>query len=174
MDAGDAGVLPHGAATLTEVLDFHARVHPERSHIRLYSDEGEGQTLSYRALKEGAERIAAGLQHQGFEPGRSAVLMLPTGADYFLVFFGILYAGGVPVPIYPPGRPSQIEEHLTRHAAIIDNAQGTIMITVPEAQRFAGLMAGQAETLKGVVTVEELMERAGSLSRPALRDRDIA
>ena len=173
-DAGDAGVLPHGAATLTEVLDFHARVHPERSHIRLYSDEGEGQTLSYRALKEGAERIAAGLQQQGFEPGRSAVLMLPTGADYFLVFFGILYAGGVPVPIYPPGRPSQIEEHLTRHAAIIDNAQGTIMITVPEAQRFAGLMAGQAETLKGVVTVEELMERAGSLSRPALRDRDIA
>lgn len=169
-----AGDLPFGAATLTEVLDWQARVHPDRPHIRLYSDEGEGETLSYRALKEGAERVAAGLQQQGFEPGRSAVVMLPTGADYFFSFFGILYAGGVPVPIYPPGRPSQIEEHLTRHAAIIDNAQGAIMITVPEAQRFAGLMAGQAETLKGVVTVEELMERAGSLSRPVPRDRDIA
>ena len=168
------GDLPHGAATLTEVLDFHARVHPERPHIRLYSDEGEGETLSYRALKEGAERLAAGLQRQGFEPGRSAVLMLPTGVDYFHAFFGVLYAGGVPVPIYPPGRPSQIEEHLTRHAAIIDNAQCVIMITVSEAQHFAGLMAGQAETLKAVVTVGELMERAGPLSRPVLRDRDIA
>ncbi|MCH7935808.1 MAG: AMP-binding protein [Proteobacteria bacterium] len=171
---GDAGDLPHGAATLTEVLDFHARVHPERPHIRFYSDEGDGETLSYRDLKEGAERLAAGLQRQGFEPGQSAVLMLPTGADYFFSFFGVLYAGGVPVPIYPPGRPSQIEEHLTRHAAIIDNAQCAIMITVPEAQRFAGLMAGHAETLKGVVTVGELMKRVGSLSRPVLRDRDIA
>ena len=30
--------------------------------------------------------------------------MLPTGRDYFFAYLGILLAGGVPVPIYPPFR----------------------------------------------------------------------
>ena len=46
----------------------------------------------------------------------AVALMLPTGADYFFGFFGILAAGGIPVPIYPPARPEQIEDHLRRHA----------------------------------------------------------
>ena len=29
-------------------------------------------------------------------------MMLPTRTDFFASFFGILYAGAVPVPIYPP------------------------------------------------------------------------
>ena len=33
--------------------------------------------------------------------------MLPTGRDYFTSFFGVLAAGAIPVPIYPPVRASQ-------------------------------------------------------------------
>ena len=43
------------------------------------------------------------------------------------------------------------------------------MITVAEAKRFAGLLAAQAETLKEVVTVDELMARAGPFSAPAIK-----
>ena len=35
-----------------------------------------------------------------------------SGLDFFAAFFGILYVGAVPVPIYPPMRLSQIEDHL--------------------------------------------------------------
>ena len=42
--------------------------------------------------------------------------MLPTGRDFFIAFFAILYAGAMPVPIYPPMRLSQLEEHLRRQA----------------------------------------------------------
>ncbi len=175
------GELPLAATTLTEVLDWHARVHPDRPHIRLLGDGGPGDgdggeeaVITYRALKEGAERIAAGLQQGDLQPGQSVVLMLPTGRDYFFSFFGVLYAGCVPVPIYPPGRPSQIEEHLKRHAAIVENCLGGAMITVAEAKRFAGLLAAQAETLKEVVTVDELLARAGPFSAPAIRSGDIA
>lgn len=49
---------------------------------------------------------------EGLAPGEAVALMLPTGLDFLQCFMGILLAGGVPVPIYPPFRASQIEDHL--------------------------------------------------------------
>ena len=63
--------------------------------------------------------------------------MLPTGRDFFRSFFGILLAGAVPVPIYPPARWSQIEDHLRRQARILANCQATLLVTVAEAKRVA-------------------------------------
>ncbi len=169
-----SGDLPHAAQTLTEVLDWHCRFHPDRPHIRLYSDDGEGEVITFQDLKTGAEKVAAGLQQGNLQPGQSVVIMLPTGRDYFFSFFGVLYAGGVPVPIYPPGRPNQLEEHLIRHAAIVENCLAGAMITVPEAKVFTGLLAAQVECLLEVVTVEELMARAGPFAAPVLKSGDIA
>jgi 1-acyl-sn-glycerol-3-phosphate acyltransferase len=102
--------------------------------------------------------------------------MLPTGSEYFYSFFGVLLAGGVPVPVYPPGRIKQIEEHLQRHVAITKNSLARLMITMPEAQRFAQLMHHQVEGLRKVVTVNELTAAAvgRSLHPPALVGNDTA
>jgi len=80
--------------------------------------------------------------------------MLPTGPEYFFSFFGILAAGGVPVPIYPPARPQQIEDHLRRHARILDNAGASFLITVPEARTVARLLRVQVPSLHDVLTLE--------------------
>ena len=100
--------------------------------------------------------------------------MLPTGRDYFFAFFGILKAGAVPVPIYPPGRISQIEEHLRRHAAIVANCRAPVMVTVSEAQRFGRLLAAHADDLRAVVTVADLVAAGGVLARPAVGGGDTA
>lgn len=55
-----------------------------------------------------------GLQARGIEPGDRVAIMLPTAADFFPAFFGMLYAGAVPVPIYPPARPVQLADHMRR------------------------------------------------------------
>ena len=175
MALGGAEAVPRSAATLVEVLNWHAAAHPERPHIRLYSDDGDGgEVITYRALKEGAERVAAGLLRLGFEPGEAVVIMLPTGRDYFLVFFGALLAGGVPVPIYPPARAAHIEEHLRRHAAIVANCRGAVMVTVAEARPLARLLRSQVETLRHVVTPNELEEVPGGLAMPVLGAGDTA
>jgi len=90
---------PHDARTLTEVLDWHLRVHPDRPHVLLPSGAGEETTLTYRSLAEPARAVARGLRRAGLAPGGRVAIMLPTGADFFHAFFGALYAGGVPVPI---------------------------------------------------------------------------
>jgi len=168
---------PLSAETLVQALKHHVALHPDRPHIRLFSDEDEGQVITYGQLWQGAEQVATGLQHFGLTPGESVLIMLPTGPDYFYSFFGVLLAGGVPVPVYPPGRLKQIEEHLQRHVAIGANSLARLMITMPEAQRFAQLMHHQVEGLRKVVTVAELTAAARpdrSFHLPALGGSDTA
>ena len=171
---GEAEAAPFSAGTLVEVLEWHVRAHPERPHIRFYSDQDEGEIITYRALREAAERVARGLQRKDLRPGESVAIMLPTGADYFFSFFGVLLAGGVPVPIYPPARLKQIEEHLNRHAAILDNCLAGMLITVPEAKQMAQLLASRAPSPRHVATVEELSSVSGEFRKPALTARDTA
>lgn len=164
---------PSDALTLPEVLAWHVRTHPERTHITLRDAEGTETTLSYAALSEGAEKIAAGLLERELQPGQSVALMLPTSLDYFYCFFGVLLAGGVPVPIYPPARPSQIEDHLRRHAGILSNALAAILITGPEAKTTARLLRAQVESLRMLVTAEELAS-AGSVPGIPLKPENTA
>ncbi len=151
-------VAPHQASTLQEVLAWHLDRQAGRVHIHLYGEGEERQEISYRTLYEGACRVAAGLQQRGLQPGETVAIMLPTGRGYFFSFLGILLAGGVPVPIYPPARPSQIEDHLRRHVRILDNARVTLLITLPEAKLVAHLLKSHVRTLRQVVTAETLAE----------------
>ena len=110
-----ASGFPDRASTLIEMLDWHVQRQPERVAIQIYgNDESIDTTFSYAALWQGAQAVAVGLRARGLLPGQTVAIMLPTGRDYFLSFFGILLAGGVPVPIYPPVRPSQIEDQAGR------------------------------------------------------------
>jgi acyl carrier protein len=113
--------VPERAETLLEVFDWHADAHPHRRHI-LFLEKGPGEgaekELTYGELLLRARRAGAAFQGMGLDPGESVGIMLPTGLEYFAAFLGTLLAGGVPVPLYPPARKSQIEDHLRRQGGI--------------------------------------------------------
>ena len=171
---GQAQAAPAAAKTLLEVLDWHVEQHPDRLHIQLHQHDGEGEGLSYRQLKTGAAKVAAGLQQAGLQPAEPVAIMLPSGADYFYSFFGVLMAGGIPVPVYPPARPSQLEDHMLRHARILANCLAVTLITVPEASKVAHLLKAQVPDLKHIVTVAELTASSAIAAPPALSGNDIA
>ncbi|MFO7605812.1 MAG: AMP-binding protein [Desulfurivibrionaceae bacterium] len=173
---GKALAAPATAATLAEILRYHAENHGERTHIRLYSEAGDDEIISYTDLYGEAALLAAGLQSQGLAAGETVLIMLATGRDYFISFFGVLLAGAVPVPVYPPGRIKQIEEHLRRHAAIAANCQAKIMITMEEALNFTRLMHKKAINLETVATVAELQAagRGRTLHQPVRGGGDTA
>lgn len=169
-----AAGLPQHAATLPDVLRWHAERSPSRTHIRLLDGDRELRRFSYQALLEEALAAAAGLQARAVQPGDRVALMLPTGADYFVAFFGILLCGAVPVPIYPPARRSQLAEHLRRHAGILTNSGACILLTVAEARPLARLLQARAERLRSVVTPAELRTAGVSFDEPRRRGDDIA
>lgn len=145
---------PHNADTLVAVLDSHVQAHPDRIHLIFEQHPRVAEQLSYADLKKGALRLAAGLQQHNLEPGDTVAIMLASGLDYFFSFFAVLLAGGIPVPLYPPARPTQIEEHLRRHRGILRNAGAKILITMPEVKPVAALLKAQVETLERVDSVD--------------------
>ncbi len=159
------------ARTLVEALQWHAGRHPDRLHLTVLEDESTPlATFSYGALAEEARNCAQGLIEQDVIPGDRIALMLPTGRDFFVAFFAILYAGAIPVPIYPPMRLSQIEEHLRRQAAILRNAGARILITVGEGQAAAGLLQAQLGEQIAVETVAGLLPRMPPVQLPLTQE----
>jgi len=156
---------PDQAQTLQEVLEWHAELHPERPHIHLYEDGTEtvDNDITYGQLHYEASQVATMLLSLGIAAGHKVALMLPTGREYFICFFGVLLAKGVPVPVYPPARPSQIEDHLRRHAGILNNAQAKLLITVTAAKGVSFLLKSLVPGLQRVIAVEEFSAvRGGS------------
>jgi 1-acyl-sn-glycerol-3-phosphate acyltransferase len=148
--------LPDQAKTLVEALEWHATHNPQRTHVLLYGEGEQAQPITYAELLDEARRIAAGLVARGLLPRQTVALMLPTGRSYLASFFGVMLAGGIPVPIYPPARLAQIEDHLRRHARILANAEAVFIVTVPQAKGIAALLRAEAPSLREIVTPEEL------------------
>ncbi|HEY4746239.1 MAG TPA: AMP-binding protein, partial [Steroidobacteraceae bacterium] len=141
---------PDSAQTLTEALEYHAQRQPERLTVHLY-EEGDEKSLTYRALWDGALLYAARLAEAGVTPGRTVAIMLPTCREYLFCFYGVLLAGGIPVPLYPPARLATIEDHMTRHIGILKSAGASVMVTIPEAKALAWLLRAQVESLRAVM-----------------------
>jgi 1-acyl-sn-glycerol-3-phosphate acyltransferase len=166
---------PRHARTLIEALQWHVDTHPERAHIRLWAHDPAGtQTLTYRDLYAGAATVAGGLQRLGLRCGQAVAIMLPTGADYFFTFFGVLLAGGIPVPVYPPVRKSQLVEHLKRHQAILQNCGAPILVTIPEARGLARLLKSRATGLIHLTSAADLRAQSPSFQLPLVKAADTA
>ena len=174
MAAGEAA--PDRTRTLLEVLEWHAERHPDRRHVLFEASDSETEEMTYADLARRVRAVAAGLARLGVGPGTAVGIMLPTGLDYFASFFGAQAAGGIPVPLYPPARKSQIEDHLRRQAGILRTAGAVVLVTFSEVLTLARLVGAQLPGLK-VTTVADL-SAAGAAGDvflpPPVRAEDIA
>jgi 1-acyl-sn-glycerol-3-phosphate acyltransferase len=150
---------PSSAATLVDVLYWHAERTPDRVHIHLREDDRE-TPIRYAELLTSSQRVGAGLRALGIRRGDTVALMLRTEAAFFPAFLGTLIAGAVPVPIYPPFRPDQIEEYAHRQRTILRNASAHVLVTFGEALRVARLLRGAVPSLKHITTIDGLGEGA--------------
>ncbi len=159
------------ARTLIEVLDWHLGQHPDRRHLTLLQDDSVVlATMTYRELAEAARHIAAGIIERDVAPGDRVALMLPTSVEFFVAFFGILYAGAIPVPIYPPMQISQIDEYVRRQAGILRNAAACMLITPPEGLRLGSVLRSQVSDIAHLESVATLS--TGTMPQPASTVRD--
>ena len=172
--APEGRAAPEDTPTLIDALEWHAREHPERVHVHLLGERDEVTPLTYGELLSRASRVAGGLVARGLSPGESVAIMLPTGVEYLQSFVAVLLAGGTPVPIYPPARAKQIEEHFRRHARILDNARARILITFGQVRRLSTLLTARVPGLETLVTPEELAHGAALDLRPRVAPQDVA
>ena len=107
---------------LARILDDSARAHPDRPAVRL-----DDLTLTYRQLSDLSARAADWLHEHGVEPGDRVGIMLPNIAQFPVLYFGVLRAGGTVVPMNPLLKAREIEHYLG------DSGAKLVFSTSPEA-----------------------------------------
>jgi len=165
--------IPTPAATLLDALEWHANARPERTHILLADGEAESP-VTFGDLRREAKSVAAGLIRRSVRPGESVAIMLPTGREFFAAFYGTLYAQAVPVPVYPPSRPGQIEAHLQRVAGILANCEARVLLTFARAQQLARVLHSFGARLEIIAALPDIAETRTEWPAPPLKPGDTA
>ncbi len=143
-------------ATLGEALDYAAQ---GMRGLNFHDARGAlTHPYPYRELREDALAMARRLIASGVKPEDRIALIAETGPDFAALFFGVIYAGGWPVPLPLPtsfgGRDSYIEQLRVQLAS----CDPTMLIYPPELAQ----MAGDAANLVGIDGIDwsEFAERA--------------
>jgi acyl-CoA synthetase (AMP-forming)/AMP-acid ligase II/acyl carrier protein len=113
-------------SNLIALLNFRASIQSEKIAYTFLSNGGKQQiSLTYQQLNDKAKIVAAYLRNSGYGSKERALLLYSPGIDYIIAFFGCLYAGIVPVPVYPP-RPNR---SLSRLQLIVNDVEAKIALT---------------------------------------------
>jgi long-chain acyl-CoA synthetase len=99
----DNGSVTNLAKNLTDTT----RVHAGRVAVRV-----DNAAMTYRALDEAAARVAGLLRERGLRPGDRVGIMMPNVAEVPVVYYGILRAGGVVVPMNPLLKAREVAYYL--------------------------------------------------------------
>ncbi|HWU89724.1 MAG TPA: AMP-binding protein, partial [Kofleriaceae bacterium] len=154
--------IPDSIRTLVDLARYRAEVEGERTHLFLVSDDGPDRQLSFGELWSRGLKTAAGLAERGVEPGDRVAVILPTSAEFFTTFIGILCAGCVPVPLYPPVRLNDLPAYVEREMQILKSAGARVLITDRQLLQVGKLLQDRFPSLIAVSSDE--LERADASS----------
>ena len=125
-----------------------ADMYPSGSALRC-----DGETTTFSELADNAARFAAYLGDRGLGPGDRVGVMLANRPEFAMVFYGVLHAGAVVVPIDPLRGAREVEFFLT-------NTGARLLIFAPScgaAATAGALAAGVARIVVGENTLEDLI-----------------
>ncbi len=90
---------------LPALVAAHARQRPDAPALCLGDER-----LSYRALDDAADRVAATLQQKGIAPGQAIAVCAESSCTYLILFLGALRAGLVVAPLAPSSTANQLAD----------------------------------------------------------------
>jgi fatty-acyl-CoA synthase len=126
-----------------------------RGFVFVRSD-GSERLYSFQDIAGEATRRAAHLRARGLRKGDRLAMVVPDGAEFVLSFLGALFAGIVPVPIYPQLTFKNIEGYLETAAHIARASGAAVLLTTAATRRFVEPLLLRVDGLRSLVTVEEL------------------
>jgi long-chain acyl-CoA synthetase len=144
---------------LADNLLRSATVYPDRPAVRL-----DDTVLTYADLDARSARIAGLLRDRDVRPGDRVGVMLPNVPEFAVIYYGILRAGAVVVPMNPLLKEREVAYYL-------GDSQARLMFATPgcaEAARLGAAHAGAgcivigANLGDGVAPVAGAVDRTGS------------
>lgn len=139
-DAGVPQHLDYPAIPLYRLLDDSAARQPAHTCTIFF-----GKRMSYAAIKEASDRLAASLQGLGVQPGDRVALLLPNSPQFIIAYYAILKAGAVVVALNPLYTAHELLFHLNDSGA-------TTAITIPLFLEKVSALVGQTPLQRVIYT----------------------
>jgi long-chain acyl-CoA synthetase len=136
-----------------------AATHAPRVALRT----ADGATTTYGRLDEQTARVAGLLTAAGIQPGDRVGLMLPNVPEFAVIYFGVLRAGGVVVPMNPLLKAREIAHYVgdsgARAVFTSPFSAEEVKAGVPESCTVTVVDAGFAELIAGAQPRSEVAAR---------------
>jgi long-chain acyl-CoA synthetase len=97
---------------LADNLTRAAELHPDNVAIRL-----DDSTLTYTQLDQATRLMAGLLAERGVQPGDRVGIMLPNVPHWAVIYFGVLRAGAIAVPMNPLLKEREVAYYLSDSSA---------------------------------------------------------
>ena len=154
-------VTTHKAVSMIELLrDRAAAQEGDTAFTFLEAGEREQASLTWSGIDARSRAIGAVLSSR-VEPGARVLILLPPSVDFVPAFFGVLYAGAIAIPTYPPS-PARADRSSTRLRGMIADAGVTLVLSSTAVHERAPLLQTLVPELAGLgwINVEEVEDDA--------------
>jgi fatty-acyl-CoA synthase len=143
-------------------LDATRGIH-DRGYTFIGSD-GRETFYDYDRLRAEVILRAQQLRDLGMKPGERLAMVVPDGLDFVPAFLGALWAGVVPVPLYPPMAIGKLDNYFDALTQILTKAEPTFLLTTERIETLIWSAVGKIPSLKGVVTTQSLAAKTPQAS----------
>ncbi|MBN2158694.1 MAG: fatty acyl-AMP ligase [Spirochaetes bacterium] len=140
--------------TLIEALEKRAVAKPE---FLIFMDlKNKESRVSAKDILTHGKAVAQYLIGRGLKQDDKVVVMLPTGAHFAYIYFGILLAGGVPVPVSQPAGTSNLGKYLDNLKHIIHDCEARYFITYEKIKVIAASLMNISDLVSGFLFDDEI------------------
>lgn len=136
--------------------------------------DGTERLYSFREIGLEAERRGENLIARGLKRGDRLALVVPDGDEFVLSFLGALFAGIVPVPLVPQLSFKNVESYHQTVSHVVRASGATMLLTTAATKPYVLPVLDQVETLRSILTVDEIVEKGVGTLDVRIRPEDVA
>jgi acyl-CoA synthetase (AMP-forming)/AMP-acid ligase II len=155
--------------------ELRCRTVPELLQLRCDSErllhymdaQGKTAAFSWGEIAKRSLHYGARLRKKGVEQGDRVVIMLPTCPEYIYTFFGVIAAGAIPVPVYPPFNLRQLKQFQQTLVGVFNDSGASTIVYWKEVRPVLGQALAQAPGVRNAIQLDELeASESGRLPDP--------
>ncbi len=118
--------------------------------------DGSERFCSFKTIDEEAERRGAHFANHGVVKGDRVAIVVPDPDEFVLSFLGAIYAGGVPVPMYPQLSFKNVDTYHDTVEHIVNASGAKLLLTTQTTRQFVDPVIPRTPSVREVITTDML------------------
>ncbi len=159
------------APTLVDAVK-ELRHQTDKGFVFMRSD-GSERFCSFHEIDAEAARRGAHFAARGVVKGDRVAIVVPDPDEFVLSFLGAIYAGGVPVPMYPQLSFKNVETYHDTVAHIVNASQAKLLLTTASMRQFIDPVLPRTSSVREVLGTDALAAPAPGVLDVKLSPEDL-